>query len=103
MKDISPCKLLIHVRAQSRLGSVPLGSVIHLHCFPAKSAAYIVPAVNFKIRFLKPSQLSCFMLLDNGELLSQLRVSLAKMPSPGCNGTPIASAWLFPKAGVNHA
>ena len=39
------------------------------------------------------------MLLDNGELLSQLRVSLAKMPSPGCNGRPIACAWPFPATG----
>ena len=51
MKDISPCKLLIHVRAQPRLRSVPLGTLIHPHCFPAKPAAHIVPAVNFKIRF----------------------------------------------------
>ena len=51
MKDISPCKLFIHVRAQPRLGLVPLGSLIHLHCFPAKTAAEIVPPVNFKIRF----------------------------------------------------
>ena len=44
-----------------------------------------------------------FMLLDNGELLSQFRMRMAKVPSSCCDCRPIASAWLFPKAGVDNA
>ena len=102
IKD-TPCELLNHVRAQPRLGAVPLSSLIHLHCFPTKPAAHIVPTVNFKIRFKKKVSYHVLMLLNNGELLSQFRMILAKVPSSCCDDRPVACAWLFPKAGVDHA
>ena len=85
IKNASPCELLIHVRAQPRLGSVPLGSLIHFHCFPAEAAANIVPAVNFKIRFWKPSHVLRFW---------KPSLFLCYLTTENCS---LSSGWAWPK------
>ena len=82
-------------------------------CLWAVSSIFIVSPQNLqrtlfplwisKLDFENQVSYYVLMLLDNRELLSQFRVSLAKMPSSCCDGRPVARAWLFPKAGFDLA